>query len=59
MYRGRYYYSKLFSNEAGLSRMKTITSTIKKALPRAEVGTNFSPLEFFTDPRDGIQYCQM
>ena len=38
---------------------KMITATIQKALPRARIGANFSPLEFFTDPRDNVQYCQM
>jgi hypothetical protein len=55
----RFYYSNLYGNEAGLLKFKTITSTIQKALPRAKIGANFSPLHFFTDPRDGVQYCQM
>ena len=54
-----YYFSRLYENEVGLQRFKTITSTIQKALPRAKIGANFSPLKFFTDPRDGQQYCQM
>lgn len=54
-----YYFSRLYENEEGLLRFRTITSTIQKALPRAKIGANFSPLQFFTDPRDGIQYCQM
>jgi hypothetical protein len=54
-----FYFSNLYNNEEGLLRFKTITATIQKSLPRAKIGANFSPLHFFTDPRDGIQYCQM
>ena len=54
-----YYYSKRFANDVGVAVYRNITSMIRAALPRAKVGANFSPLSFFTDPRDGIQYCQM
>ena len=55
----RFYYSKRYTTVVGLQFFQKLTRVITAALPNARVGANFSPYEFFTDPRDGIGYAQL
>ena len=55
----RFYYSKRYATVVGLQFFQKVTKVITAALPNARVGANFSPYEFFTDPRDGIGYAQL
>ena len=54
-----YYYSLRYNNEVGIQFFKKLTGIITTALPNARVGANFSPLDFYNDPRDGNQYGQL
>jgi hypothetical protein len=38
-----YYYSRLFSHEHGIASLKTLTDIIRKHMPNADTGANFSP----------------
>ena len=54
---GQYYWSEKFVHSAAISHFKTMTDQLRAALPNANVGANFAPTFYFTDPRDGQQYC--
>ena len=43
-----------YGTVVGLKFFQELTKIITAALPNARVGANFSPYDFFTDPRDGV-----
>ena len=54
---GVYYWSEKFTHAAAIGHFKTMTDQLQAGLPNCNVGANFAPTAYFTDPRDGQQYC--
>ena len=54
---GIYYWSAKFIHYQAINHFKTMTDLIQSGLPNANVGANFAPTMYFTDPRDNQQYC--
>jgi hypothetical protein len=54
---GIYYWSEKFIHASAIGHFKTMTDQLQAGLPNCNVGANFAPTAYFTDPRDGQQYC--
>ena len=54
---GVYYWSEKFIHAAAIGHFKTMTDQLQAGLPNCNVGANFAPTAYFTDARDGQQYC--
>jgi hypothetical protein len=54
---GVYYWSEKFIHHQAIIHFKTMTDQLQAGLPNANVGANFAPTAYFTDPRDLQQYC--
>ena len=54
---GYYYWSTKFVHAAAIVHFKAMSTQLQAALPNANVGANFAPTAYMTDPRDGQQYC--